>query len=89
MIDRRRAEEGVIEIASGNPFAVEANLAGRDHARTLFNGGNVDGAGAVGEAMLLRLDERIEGTEEVVERARQSGVACDGGLRQQAPIRPA
>jgi len=33
----------------------------------LFNGGNVDGRGAVGESVLLRLDERIDGPEKIVQ----------------------
>jgi hypothetical protein len=69
VINGRRAEEGVVEIASGDPFAVDAHLAGGDPPRTPFDGGDVDRGGAIDEAVLLYLDERIDGSKKVVQRA--------------------
>lgn len=89
MIDGGCAKQSVVEIKPGDPFAIGANLSDRDLLSAFLDGGDFDRAGAIGEAVLLGLNQGIDPPRKSSRDPARSGLACTAGAVRSLPILPA
>jgi len=89
MIDGRYSEQGAIEMEAGHPLSISSDCSRRELFRPLLHDGALDRTSwSVGEIVLLGENQRVDGTEEIIQCAEQMRIGpnrrlikelCDSG----------